>query len=472
MLRSIVFLLSGNSFFSVMSFLRNLIIARLLDIEDYGIAATFAVSLAIVEMFSNLGLKQMIVQDRQGDDPHMQATLQGFQLLRASVAAIVLFLLAHPLATFLGIPQAAWAYQVIAIVPFFNGLVHFDTQRMHRQMLFLPLVFVTSGPVLVSVLMIWPLFLIFGDYRVMLFAILVQVMLEVLFSHLFAERPFKLLFDREIIRRCISFGWPILANGAIMFVVLHGEKLVVGRELGMEELAVFAMGVTLSLTPLSVIGKSLSQFLLPQLSAAKDDTEYFNHLARVNYQAHLIAAVLFTILLAFLGPAIVQFLLGETFSALGPLLIWLGVMNAFRFFKGASTLAAFAVAHTGNALWGNIPRAATLPFAWYMLTEGADLLVVVLIGLVGEAVGFLISLIVLRHQSIFRLKPLLPTLFINVSLLGVLMLQAGLQSFLTMPNWVSVSLGGIVGILVSISLFVARDLRVYVQNIRLRAYRF
>lgn len=466
MFRSILLLLSGNSFLSLISFLRNLLVARLLDIEDYGIAATFAVSLAIVEMLSNLGLKQMIVQDRQGDDPHMQATLQGFQFLRASIAAMALFLLAHPLATFLGIPKLAWAYQIMAIVPFLNGLVHFDTQRMHRKMQFLPLIFGMSVPVVISVLLVWPLFIIFGDYRVMLFSIIIQISLELIFSHLLAERSFKLLFDLAIIRRCITFGWPILINGAIMFVVLHGEKLVVGRELGMEELAVYAMGITLSLTPLNVVGKSLSQFLLPQLSTAKDDTERFNHLARVNYQAHLFSAVLFAILLAFLGPTIVHLLLGEEFSALGPLLTWFGIMNAFRFFKGASTLAAFSVARTGNALWGNIPRAATLPLAWYMLTVGADLLTVVWIGLLGEAVGFLISIIVLQRYSIFHLKPLLPTLFVNVSLLLFLMLQASLQFLVAAPSWAPLALTIIVSVNFLISFIVAVDLKKYLKNIK------
>lgn len=462
MFRSVLYLFSGNSFFSLMGLLRNLLVARLLDIEDYGIAATFAVSLAIVEMLSNLGLKKMIVQDRQGDDPNMQATLQGFQLLRATAAAVALFLLAHPLAAFLGIPHVAWAYQVMALVPFLNGFRNLDLQRMHRRMHFLPSILGTSGPALASVLLIWPFFLLLGDYRVMLYAILAQIAFGVVSSHLLAKRRFRLAFDYEIVRRSLRFGWPILMNGALLFAVLHGEKLVVGRELGMGQLAIFAMGFTLSLTPLGVVSKSLNQFFLPQLSTAQDDSARFNRLSRINFQAHFLCAVLFAALLAIYGPAIVHLLLGEKFAALSPLLAWLGILNALRLFKAASALSAFALGRTGNALWGNLPRAVGLPLAWYVLVTGGDLLSVIWVGLLGEAAGFLLSLMLLRKQSVFHLRPLLPTLLLNVAVLAILAMQAGLPLLFAVPEWATLVLRVSGLALFAASLFVAKDLWAYV----------
>ena len=83
MFKSAMLLLSGNIFGAIMLLARNLVVARLTTIEDYGIAATFAISMAVVEMMTTLGLHQMIIQDSKGDDPDLQAGLQGFHLLRA-----------------------------------------------------------------------------------------------------------------------------------------------------------------------------------------------------------------------------------------------------------------------------------------------------------------------------------------------------------------------------------------------------
>jgi len=46
-----VFLLSGgNMAVSIFSFVRNIIIARLISVEDFGIAATFAMTIMFVEL--------------------------------------------------------------------------------------------------------------------------------------------------------------------------------------------------------------------------------------------------------------------------------------------------------------------------------------------------------------------------------------------------------------------------------------
>jgi len=166
MLRKLILIFSGNAAASLMLLARNLLISRLIPVEDYGIAATFAVAMAVVEMASQLGLQQMIVQAREGDDPKFQAALQGFQVLRGVIAGVMLFFLAGTIATFLRIPEVAWAYQLMATVPILNALQHFDIHRLNRQMQFLPMVLTGAVPALLSLLAVWPLAIWMNDYRV------------------------------------------------------------------------------------------------------------------------------------------------------------------------------------------------------------------------------------------------------------------------------------------------------------------
>ena len=56
MLRSALLILSGNAAASILTLARNLIVARLISVENYGIAATFAIAMAVVEMASALGI--------------------------------------------------------------------------------------------------------------------------------------------------------------------------------------------------------------------------------------------------------------------------------------------------------------------------------------------------------------------------------------------------------------------------------
>lgn len=411
MFRSALLILSGNAAASLLLLARNLVIARLITVEDYGIAATFAISMAVVEMMSQLGLQQQIVQAKEGEDTRFQAGLQGFQVLRGVLSGLILFLAAGWIADFLNIPDVAWAYQVMALVPVLTALQHFDIHRLNRQMRFWPVVLTGAVPALLSLAAVWPLYLWLGDYRVMLWAIIAQMVLMAGISHVVAERPYRLLLDRAIMAGSLRFGWPLLVNGILMFGVFNGDKLIVGRVLGMETLAIFAMGFTLTLTPTLVMAKSAQNFFLPQLSKVNRDTQAgtteFQHLSMTTLQVSLLNGAILVIAIALFGALLVQLLLGDKYASLIPLLMPLAVLQAMRVAKSGSAVVALSVGHTANAMLANMVRVATLPLVWYAVVQGAELLSVIWIATGGEVLGYLLSLWLLNRRVGTQLRSMI-----------------------------------------------------------------
>ena len=396
MLKSGLTILSGNAAASLLLLLRNLGIAVLIPVADYGVAATFAIAMAVVEMATDLGLQQQIVQSDKGEDARFQRALQGFQVLRGVIAGVALFALAGPLAAFMGVGDIAWAYQVLALVPVLNAFQHFDIHRLNRDMVFGPLVFTKTLPALVSLLVIWPLAAWLGDYRVMLWAIMVQIVLTLVLSHVVAKRPYGLVFDARVMRDSLAFGWPLLVNGALLFIVFQGDKIIVGRVMGMEALALVAMGFTLTLTPTLVLSRSVQNFFLPQLSRRDAD---FARLAQVAQEAALFVSVLLLVLVGILGPVLVDVVLGAKYAALVPLLIWFAVMQALRMAKVGIAVVALSVGATSLTMWGNLVRVALLPLVWWAAVQGAELRTLIWIGIIGEVAGYLIGLWLLRQKT-------------------------------------------------------------------------
>ena len=135
MIRTSIFLLFGNSATALLSFVRNLVIARLLSLEDFGVATTFAIAVTLVELVSDLGVRQQIVQSTRDDDEWL-AGLHGFQVLRGVGAAIILFLSADLISHFLNLSDLAWAFAVVSIVPFLNSYINLDIYRQTRRLKF------------------------------------------------------------------------------------------------------------------------------------------------------------------------------------------------------------------------------------------------------------------------------------------------------------------------------------------------
>ena len=392
MLKKAAQVVTGNALGFILSLVRNLLVARLVSPENYGIASSFALAMSLIEMMSYLGFNQLMVVDKDGDEPHFQAAMQGFQILRGCFSSVMLFIVARPYASFLHIEHAAWAFEVLAIVPFINGFQHCDPFRARRHLNFTPMVLSTTIPALIAVIVVWPMALAWGDYRIMLGSIIVQQLATVLITHMTAERPYRATLDRALMRHATAFGWPILLNGILLFGVFNGERLIVGRELGMVQFAYFSMAFTLTLTPTLVLASSGQSLFLPQLTRALDNPREFQRLSDLSVECFLVIGLLLILGSSLVGGPLVHLLAGKTYLPILSFLVPMAVMQAIRVAKTGSAVVALSIGKTGNAIIGNLPRVASLPISYWIALNGGTVLEIIWVALAAEVVGFAAAL--------------------------------------------------------------------------------
>jgi O-antigen/teichoic acid export membrane protein len=430
MFKKAIMVVSGNAFASIFLLLRNLIVARLVSPENYGIASTFAMSMSIVEMLSYLGLNQLMVIDKDGDNPKFQAAMQGFQVMRGIFSATVLFLIAQPYAAFLGVERVAWSYEVLALIPLINGFQHYDPHRQRRHLNFRPSVLANSVPAVVSVLVLWPLALMFGDYRIMLFALFAQSITMVVTTHVTAERPYRLTLDLALMKRATKFGWPLLLDGALIFGAFNGERMIVLRELGVSQFAFFTMAFTLTLTPTIVLGNSFQSLFLPQLTGAREDPPAFQRLAIASVEASLAIAVLLVLGTSLVGGPLAHALTGPKYVSILAILVPIALLQAIRVAKNGGNTVALSCGRSSLSMMGNLIRVLSLPLSWWIAITTGDVLMIVWTVCVAEILAFVLSMWLLRRWTGVRLK----TLALPVLLTALLCVAAWLDAARTPPN--------------------------------------
>jgi O-antigen/teichoic acid export membrane protein len=404
MIRSGLILTSGNAAAALLSLVRNIVIARLISVEDFGIASTFAITMALVEMASNFSLDRLVVQARDGDAPRLLSTLHAVQAIRGLLGAGVLVLVAGPIATLFGVPEVAWAYQALALIPLLRGLAHLDMFRRQRAMQFVPSATVEVSAQMLSSLAALPLALWLGDWRAMLYALLIQQAVFTAVSHGVALRPYRWNWDRDIIRRTLRFGLPLLANGILMFGIFQGDRIIVGSLIGMTELGWFSVAFSLTFMPAMVLAGSLQSFLLPQLARAQDDAAAFRRLYLVAAQASLLLGVGLAVMFWFAGPMLVVLLYGAKYELAAPVVVWLAIMQGLRIARIGASITATAKANTTNPLLANIARVVALPIAWVAVVMGGSVTAVVAIAIAGECVALLVSQLLLRRRLSLPLR--------------------------------------------------------------------
>jgi len=397
-----------------LSFVRNLILARLLTKADFGLVAALSMTMSLLELVSRMAFGKQIIQARDGDQPRFQAVSHAVQVAVGVISALLVIAGAYPMALTFAVPDLAWAFASLALVPLARGAMHLDLARVQRRFVYSPGVLSEIVPQGLATAVAWPLAVWLGDFRAVLWIMLGKELLTVAMSHLLAERPYRWAMEQRHVKQMLTFGWPLLLNGFVLFASQQGDQMVIGAIWSLADLGTYSIAFTLSSIPWFIFGQVGSSLMLPAMARHQDDPAQFEHHYCRCLELSVVVALVVLGPLVVAGDDLVRLLYGPKYSEVGTLMIVFGAMMAFRFFRWASAVAAMSRADTMNQLIGNIARAVSLPLALLVLAMGArNMASVAACGLAGEVLAVLVSVLRLRtRQGIGLIAHARPMLFL------------------------------------------------------------
>jgi O-antigen/teichoic acid export membrane protein len=396
MLRGGLLLGFGNISLALLGLVRNAFIARMISVQDFGIGSSFIITLIVLKALSDLGLYRLIIQAPDGDEPRVMSTLHAVHACRGLIGAVTLFLAGGTVARYFGVPEATWAYRSLGILVLLEGCVHFDIYRLQRKLIFLPGVAADGGGLLISIVAVAPFVAIFHDYRAVLFIVITHQFSFVVMSHLFARRPYRFAWDREIVRRVFSFGGPLLIASLLIIITSNANRVIVGGMIGLTVLAWFGMATSLTMMASDFANKSLTSFFMPLLSNAQNEPATFRKLHVLTMQSGMLIGIGSTIGVALFGPLLVNILYGQRYADALTVIVWLAVMYGLRSAAGAASTIAISGANTKIPLVANVMRLLIVPVMWIAVVNGFGVPAVVALSILGEALSLAVSALLLR----------------------------------------------------------------------------
>lgn len=405
LLKGGAWLSAGNGLSAVFSFLRNIAIARLISVEDFGVVVLLSLIVAAVETISNLAIDRLLVQAPDGDDPQLQATAHMLQVARGIIGALLVFLTATMFAALFKVPQASWAFQTLALVPLIRSLAHLDTVRLQREMVFQPTFWGVAFSSGLSLGLAVPLAIWLRDYSVMVWATLLQVFAQTVISHLLASRPYRWAWNRANATRILSFGWPLLVNGLIMFAVFHGDKAVIAVAFTPEVVGWYGAAIMLTLAPVMFVTTVISSLLLPWLSRYQNASGDFWR--RSDQTEQLCFALGFMMAVAFLtlGPEILLLLFGSHYRNGADIVMLLGLAQGFRMARQGQVISSVALARTRDPLVANLARVAAFLIAIVLVANGFGPATIALAAIAGEFASYLVTVFLLAKSNEDTTRP-------------------------------------------------------------------
>ncbi len=437
-IKGTLFLGAGRMMERGLQFLRNIIVARLVSPEDFGIAALFVMTVSFLEMFSNLAIDTLLVQSPHGEKPRFQQTSQLMTAVRGAAIALILLLFAGPVARLFDIPAVTWAFRLLAVVPLIRGLAHQDTSRFQRQLNFKPRLVTDISSQFISVLLAWPLAAWLGDYSAILYLVIVQTLARTVISHFMAERSYAWGWEPIHAREMISFGWPLLINGILLFLIMQGDRFVIGaadnlfaRETySKAQLGFYSAAFVLSSAITEAATSIITPILLPLLSRVQDLEAQFHKRCLFCIQSVVFILNPLGIFFILIGGWFLVLVYGNQYVAAAPLMAWLGATQSIHLLRVASTTIALSKGDSPNPTISNIFRAFSFILAFILAALGADLVWIAASGLVGELLAIGASVGLLRYRLAIPIQYFLKPLIISFTglLLATLFWNAGLSN--------------------------------------------
>ncbi|MEY2855957.1 MAG: hypothetical protein RLZZ74_266 [Cyanobacteriota bacterium] len=249
----------------------NLILTRLLVPELFGLMALVNVFIIGLALFSDIGIRPSIIQNKRGDEPIFLNTAWTIQVVRSVGVWLGCLAIAFPVAQFYEEPRLTWLIPVVGFNAILLGFTSTSLASLSRQMKISKLTIfeIVTQIISLAVMVIWSWFnptiwaLVAGN--------LASAISKMILSHyLNSGEPNRFAWNKEVIREINTFGRWIMIATAMTFLAAQSDRLILGKLLSLEMLGVYAIAFTVSEIPRQIVMKVGASIIFPLVSRRAD----------------------------------------------------------------------------------------------------------------------------------------------------------------------------------------------------------
>lgn len=242
----------------------NLVLARLLFPEAFGLMALVTVVIVGLQMFSDTGIGPAIARSTRGDDPAFLNTAWTVQVLRGAILWVAAAAVSVPFAAFYGAPELHALLPVAAVSLVIAGFNPTRIETAHRHLMLgrvtlLDLASQAAG-IAVMIALAWAT----GSVWALVAGSVIGAGVKLVLTWtLLPGTANRFHWDRAAGRELLGFGKWILLSTICGFAMAQGDRLILGAYLTLEALGVYNIGYFLASFPWLLGGAVTMKVMIP-----------------------------------------------------------------------------------------------------------------------------------------------------------------------------------------------------------------
>ena len=264
---------------SLMSFVMNIILARLLDPEAYGIVGLITVFITVSTVFINGGFSNALIQKKEPKSIDYSSVFY-LSFLVSTLCYGVIFVVAPHIAQFYNEPILAPILRVQAISLFFAAYTAVATAKFQKELRFKALFKRTLITIIfASAIGVYMAYKGFGVWALVGYSLAQGILNAVVLF--ITERWYpKLEFSFDRIKTLFSFGYKLLISNLIDTLYNNIYSLVIGKVYTKSDLGYYNKGKNFPNMIIQNLNTSIQSVLLPIMSRVLDDKQQLKAMTR------------------------------------------------------------------------------------------------------------------------------------------------------------------------------------------------
>lgn len=257
----------------------NMILARLLTPEDFGIVATLTMIVSFAEVFSESGCPKYLIQHEfKNEDDLEEATNVAFwtNTFLAMLMWMVIILFASPIVNMAGSPGSEKAVIIMSAQIPLLSIADMLKARFRRSFNFKSLFIARITTALIPLVVTVPLALICKSYWALVIGTLFRDIVNVIvLAYLFRWKP-RFSYSIRKLREMFSFTMWTIGENITIWLSLYAGTFIVGTALSAHMLGLYKTTLTTVSSYMTIITAIITPVMFSALSRCQDDTLLFN----------------------------------------------------------------------------------------------------------------------------------------------------------------------------------------------------
>lgn len=281
-------------------FVLQIILARLLSPDDYGVLAIMVIFTTIANVFIQTGFNTALIQNKEVTEEDY-STVLWITLGIAGILYVIIFFTSPVIGDFYSKPELIKPLRVLALMLFPGALNSIQLAKVSREMDFKKVFYSNLGAIIVS----GTAGIVVAVFGGGLWALVIQTMLNIFTAALVMQFTtklkiyFKVNFKRA--KALFSFGWKLLVSAVLDTLYQNLQSLVIGKKYNSETLGYHNRGLQFPQFLITSISGAIQSVMLPVLSEKQDEKEEMKNMMR--NAVSLSAYVVFPMALGLAGVA-------------------------------------------------------------------------------------------------------------------------------------------------------------------------